>query len=324
MTRNDAIVENQNHSRDPYAIGVVFAALGTFLFALKSVWIKLAFAAGADVLNLLTLRLLFSAPFYVAVLVWSYRQRQAAFFERNDWLAIGIGVLGYYLASYLDMEGLDRISAQLERLTLFTYPTLVALLAWILFKERPSKFVWAAIAICYFGIGLMFFGELRTAPTTRALAGVLFVLGAAMSYSVYLVLSMPLIRKLGSMRFTSWAMLGACGVMLVHFRLERDWAELIVSPALNGYAMVLAFVCTVLPSFMVSAAIQRLGATRTATIGSAGPVVTVALAWLVLGESLTPLRILGMGAVLFGVALVRRDKQSHSDEPSQSSAATEK
>lgn len=294
-----------------FASGVLLAIVGTFLFAMKSVFIKLAFASGTNATLLLTLRLTFSAPFYCAMLLYLRRGEHGC---RQPWrqvmIAVVLGFLGYYLASFLDMAGLERVSAQLERLTLFTYPAIVSFLAWMFLGEPLNRRIVGSIALCYIGIGVTYSQERLMPHSQELVLGILLVMGAAVSYSIYVLLAKPLMQKMGSLAFTSYAMIGSTVFMAAHFFATHNINELISAPrAVYGYGIALAFVCTVLPSFLVNEAILRLGATRTSVIGSVGPVITMGLAISLLGEPSSTYHFAGMVIVIIGVSLIVKDSK---------------
>lgn len=293
-----------------YASGVVLAIGGTFLFALKSIFIKLAFATGAEPTVLLSLRMGIALPLYVVVLCYSWRsvQTNSATWRRDVPLALVLGFLGYYLASYLDLCGLTHISAQLERLTLFTYPTMIAVLAAMFLGERLTPRIVAALAFSYAGVWLMYGQEKLIASTQsrdEVTIGVLLVLGSALSYSLYILFAKPIMQRIGSRQFTSLAMIGSTGFVAAHFLATRSPAVLAeLHPIVYLYGVVLAFVCTVLPSFMINESIVRIGATRTTVIGTAGPVLTVLLAVAVLHEPTSVYHAVGLLLAIVGVSLV--------------------
>lgn len=291
--------------------GIALAIGGTFLFALKSILIKLAFANGVGPSELLMLRMLLAAPFYVAMLVW-LRTRPAREHTPSDsrgWIAraMALGFLGYYLASYLDLCGLEYISAQLERLTLFTYPTMVAVLAWTFLGESLGPRVILALTMSYGGIALMYGQESLQSEQGKTAMGVWLVLGSALSYSLYVLFAKPTILKLGSRRFTSWAMIGSTIFVSIHFSTYYVFSSLLQFPTqIYLYASLLAFGCTVIPSFMINEAIARIGATRTTVIGTVGPVVTMLLAIAVLSEPTSWQHFAGMAVAVGGVSLVAK------------------
>ncbi|TWU48886.1 EamA-like transporter family protein [Rubripirellula tenax] len=304
----DGETNNHGESAIRFRSGVVLAIVGTFLFALKSIFIKLAFAEGVGATLLLTLRMFLALPFYVFVF-WSLRSRaDRKPIATSDLVrSLGLGFLGYYLASYLDLSGLEYISAQLERLTLFTYPAMVALLAWLFLGEKIDRRIIAAIALCYFGVVMMYGQEQALTSSSDVRFGVALVVGAALSYSFYILFAKPTMQRIGSREFTSLAMIGSTFFVGVHFAITDPIASVLnVNPIVYVYGFVLAFVCTVLPSFMINEAIVRIGATRTTVIGSVGPVLTMGLAIGILGEPTSIQHIGGMVIAILGVSFVAK------------------
>ena len=217
---------------------------------------------------------------------------------------LAVGFLGYYLASYLDLLGLEYISAQLERLTLFTYPTMVAILAALFLKEKLTRWILFSLALSYAGLWVMYGQELAIASGDNVIKGVLLVLGSALSYSIYVILAKPMIQRVGSQLFTSIAMLGSTLFVAIHV-LGMEAIDFSAIPSkVYVYSFLLAFLCTVLPSYMITAAIAQIGATRTTVLGSVGPVFTIILAVFSLGEPFGLMYLLGVCLVLGGVTLV--------------------
>ena len=293
-----------------FSSGVALAICGTFLFALKSIFIKLAFAAGADPTEVLAVRMFLAFPFYVAVLAILWRQATAQpgpnkFQPVLVARAMVLGLLGYYLASYLDLCGLSYISAQLERLTLFTYPTMVAVLAWMFLGEKFTPRILLALVLSYAGVWLMYGQEQLLTSNGNVGWGVTLVLGSALSYSLYLLFAKPIMQKMGSREFTSLAMIGSTAFVAVHYASTRSVTDLLhLPPLVYMYGLVLAFVCTVIPSFMINEAIVRIGATRTTVIGTVGPVLTMLLAIGILHEPSSWYHAAGMATAVLGVSLV--------------------
>lgn len=317
------VASNSEDASPQISSGVLFAVIGTFLFALKSIFIKLAFSSGANAEQLLFVRLILSAPFYLAVLIWLRHRNKHA--ERSDdhrttfAAAAGLGFFGYYLASLLDMKGLEHISAQLERLTLFTYPTMIAILAAIFLGERITKRIVTAIVLCYIGIGLMYFEESKLSLEGSTALGVWLVLGSALSYSIYVTVSKRMIQKVGSLAFTCWAMLGSSLFIFVHFLLRGELNGLFQSSTLWLYGTALAFISTVIPSFLISESIARIGTTRTSIIGTIGPVLTMLLAIWLLAEPTSLQHFAGMIVVIAGVSLVSKSKSKSTPVSPESS-----
>ena len=292
----------QQHFRTGFWLAIV----GTALFALKSIFIKLAYAHGVDTTTLLTLRMLLALPFYAGILVWLLRQPACIRPLPLEFVQVlGLGFMGYYLASWLDMEGLQSISAQLERLTLYTYPIMTTLLGWALLRERITWRIVLALVFTYGGVVLLYAHEAATGSANAAL-GVSLVAAAALTFAFYVVFSKGLIGKFGSLLFTSLAMLSSTVFIFVHFVWSHPLTDLAVAPMVWFYAVLLSIFSTLLPSFMVSEAIARIGAARTSIVGTAGPIVTIGLAVLVLDEAFGWVHLMGMALVLVGVGLLGR------------------
>jgi len=296
-----------NSEQNNYRSGIFFAIAGTALFSLKSIFIKLAFQDGIDATTLLTLRMLIAFPFYLIILGYAIKTRpqKATLLNKKDsFTIVGLGFLGYYLASYLDFEGLAFISAQLERLTLFTYPIMVALLSWVFFRERITARILTALVISYIGVSFLYFNESADTSTNVALGTTLVAL-AALSFALYVIFSKALIGRLGSLIFTSIAMLSSTLFVLIQFFATHEISDMNVSGRLWFLAALLAIFSTLIPSFFTSEAINRIGATRTSIMGSVGPVVTIVLAVNLLGEEFGLPQIVGLLLVLVGVSFLR-------------------
>ncbi|MEH6457101.1 MAG: DMT family transporter, partial [Cocleimonas sp.] len=222
----------------------------------------------------------------------------------NIAITISLGFFGYYLASYLDFESLQHISAQLERLVLFTYPIIVAILSWIFFREKITVKVFISMVLSYAGVGFLFFNE-AGAGNENLIKGTVLVGFAAFFFSLYVVFSKALISKLGSLIFTSIAMSSALVFIVVQFTATRELSDLDVSPRIWLLSFLLAIFCTLIPSFLTAEAINRIGATRMSITGSVGPVFTIFIAVVFLGEDFGWEHIVGLFLVLIGVGLLR-------------------
>jgi drug/metabolite transporter (DMT)-like permease len=287
--------------------GPLYAVLGVFGFSVKAILIKLAYALHPiDAVTLLTLRMLFSAPLFVAMAWWSSRPPHARRLSRADWKRLlALGFTGYYLASLLDFLGLVYITAALERLVLFLYPTLVVLLSAVLLRKPITRRAVLALLLSYAGIALVFVRDLEASGDAAALwQGGALVFASAILYAIYLVGAGGMIARLGSMRFTSCAMLASTVFIVLQFALTRDPGLLRVPPSIYALALAMAVFSTVLPTWLIAEAIHRLGANATSLIGSLGPVFTIALGVVVLGEPAHWIQLAGAALVLVGVMLV--------------------
>lgn len=292
-------------------LGSALIVLGAIGFSAKSILIKLAYADSpqVDAITLMTLRMLFALPFFLAVALWRGKVADSTR-RREDWVALlFLGVIGYYLASLLDFKGLEHISAGLERLILFLYPTFVVLLTALFYRRRINGAQSLSLLLSYAGIGLVY-GTQPMAASPNITLGALLVFGSAVAFAVYMTASGHYIPRFGSRRFTAYSMSVACGVTIAHFVLTKPVAQLAVSSDVLLLAVGLALISTVLPAFLMNAGIRRIGADRAAIVGTVGPVSTLVLAYFVLDEFMGLPQVLGAALVLCGVLLISLTKRS--------------
>ena len=286
------------------ASGLLLAALGSVAFSGKAIIVKLAYRYGVDAVTLIMYRMLFALPLFLALAWWASRGK--APLTRRDWLGvIGLGFSGYYLASFLDFWGLEYITASLERLILYLNPTLVLILGWVLYKRRITRLQAIAMAVSYAGVLLVFGHEVGLQGPDAAL-GALLVFGSAISYAVYLVYSGEMVKRLGSLRLVGLATSVACVFVLLQFVLLRPMSAALVAPEVIWLSMLNATLCTFAPVLMVMMAIERIGAGLAAQTGMIGPMSTIVMGVVILGEPFNGWIVVGTVLVVAGVFLVTR------------------
>ncbi|MCL7762126.1 DMT family transporter [Polaribacter sp. Z014] len=284
-------------------LGVFLGVLGIVLFSSKAVMVKLAYNYNVDAITMLLLRMLFSFPFYV-VIAYLYRNKnnEIKTTKSDYYWVVFFGVVGYYLASYFDFEGLSYIKASLERIILFVYPTIVILLNRLLFKQPITKFQALAIFLSYLGIVIAFSDEVDISGNNVYLGG-FFVLLSAITYASYLVGSGWLIPKFGVVKFTAYAMLVSCLCVFVHFSFMGETDLFNLPWQVYGYGFVIAIFATVIPSFLVSTSIKMISSSNFAIVAGVGPISTIVLASFFLGERLTLLQFFGTFLVIIGIVI---------------------
>jgi drug/metabolite transporter (DMT)-like permease len=281
--------------------GLLLALLASFMFSLKPIIIKEAYSLGASSESLMVLRMWFALPFYLVML---FIQRHQLIENRRYIPAVvAVGFIGYFLSSYLDLLALESISAQAERIILYAYPSLVILIKSIYDKKIPSKRMIFALSIVYAGIILLLPGELNL---TGSPIGIFLMLTCALTFAMYVLLSKPMIARMGVGVFTSTAMVASCLFTQIHF-VSIELNEISSLPqSVFILALALAFFSTVIPSYAMSAAISMIGSERAAITGTTGPVFTVILAAVILGESISVYHIAGLSLVVIGVLLLSK------------------
>jgi drug/metabolite transporter (DMT)-like permease len=296
-------VDHAHHARR-FTTGLLLAAVGSVLFSGKAIVVKLAYRHGVDAETLIALRMLFALPFFAAALWWT--SRGAALLAARDHLRIiVIGLLGYYAASYLDFLGLQYITAALERLILYLNPTIVLLMSALFVGRRMLRLDWIALVLSYSGILLVFWHDVRLEGEGVAL-GSLLVFCSAVCYAAYLVLSGELVARVGAIRLTAYAMCAATAGVLLQFALVRPIGNLAASSPVLWLSAFNGFFCTVLPVFATMLAVARIGAGNAALTAMIGPVSTIALGYLFLGEAITGWQLAGTVLVLAGVFVLSK------------------
>ena len=299
-------MEKSNAWHDSPAWGAGLALLAALGFSLKAIFVKLASPYGVDAITLLTLRMGFALPVFLWVGLAEHR-RAANKLTGGDWGRLFVlGFLGYYGASILDFRGLEYISAGLERLILFTYPTLTILIG-VLFQGKPfSKREAVAVVLCYIGIGFAFMHDLGLGEAKDVWTGGALVFASSVSYALYLSGSAPMIARLGAMRFSALAMLMSSAVTLLHFSSSHPLTAFIQPLPVYGWGLAMALFATVVPVFAQSAAIRRIGAGRASLFAMVGPLLTIGFGWWLLNESISVAQMAGAALVVAGILIVSR------------------
>jgi drug/metabolite transporter (DMT)-like permease len=286
-------------------LGVALVVFSAVAFSAKAIIIKLAYRHGTDAVTLLALRMAMAAPFYVAIAWWSSRGGRALGLTGSDWRAIAfLGLLGYYLASLFDFLGLQYITAALERLVLFLYPTFVVLISAAVYGRAITGRDLAALALSYTGIALVFANDLATRQE-NVLLGAFWVALSALCYAVYLIGNGRMVRKMGSVLFASLASVVSCAGVIAHFLVVRDLPLLWTQPApVYGLSLLMAIVSTVLPVIFMSIGIRLIGSSHASMLGTVGPVATIFLGFVFLEEPITAIQLAGAALVMAGVLAI--------------------
>lgn len=288
------------------ATGLAFAFIGAIAFSGKAIIIKLAYRYEVDAVTLIMLRMLFALPLFLVMAWWSGRGKPAL--TRKDWLGVlGLGFTGYYLASFLDFAGLAYITASLERLILYLNPTLVMLFGWLAWRQRITLRQAAGMAISYAGVLLVFGHEVQLGTAGTTAWGALLVFLSAVSYAIYLVWSGEFVRRLGSLRLVGLATSVACVLCIAQFLLLKPLdAALALAPEVIWLSVLNATLCTAVPVLLVMMAVERIGAATTAQTGMVGPLSTILMGVVLLGEPFTLWTAAGTALVLTGIYVFTR------------------
>ncbi|QKZ11551.1 DMT family transporter [Spirosoma sp. KUDC1026] len=299
----------QQPTRAQYWLGAFLVFLAAFCFATKGILIKLAYRYPIDSISLLTLRMLFALPFYVAIALNLSRKLPPAKLTANEWLVLALlGITGYYFASFFNFLGLVYITASLERILLFVYPTFVLLLNALggfgRQTVRPTKLQLVSLGLTYAGIMLAFVGNIETSAQKNVALGAFWVILSGLVYAAYLVGSDRMIDRVGAQRFTCYAMIAATIPTVLHYLVQHGFSLGSYPEPVYWLGISMGIFVTVLPTFMIAEGIKRIGSGNASIVASVGPIFTIFLSTFVLHETISPEQIIGTLLVLVGVFLI--------------------
>lgn len=296
-------------------IGALLVFFGAITHSSKAIFIKLAYQYPIDPVSLVALRMLFALPFFLVIGYLSGRSKTANKLTPRDWVAVAfLGFVSYYFAALLDFMGLQYITASLERLILFVYPTIVVIISATIYRKKVTRPQLIALGFTYLGVAVVFAGSLDMAQQKNFILGVLLVFGCAVFYAIYMIGSEKLIPKVGATRFTAYAMTFAAMGVISHYFINNSGSLLQFPRQVYELSIGMAIISTVVPAFLVSAGIKRIGASDASIVASVGPIATIVMAYIFLNESLSGTQLLGTALVLGGVLLISLRKKKKSDK----------
>jgi drug/metabolite transporter (DMT)-like permease len=301
-----------NSKRSYFIAGVAFCVLGAICFSTKAIFVKLAYRdTTVEAVTLLALRMVFSLPFFLISAAVASSKSDNVKFTVKQWIYIAlIGSLGYYASSLLDFLGLQYVSAGIERLILFIYPTLVLLFSSLIFGDKIKRIQWIAVGVTYAGLVLAFVGEANIAGGQKDFyLGSALIFACAITFALYIVGSGKLIPLVGAAKYNSYAMTFACLSVLAHYFITSDESLFNLNPQVYIYSIAMALIGTVVPSYLVTEGIKRVGSENAAIISSIGPVSTIVQANIFLNEPVVAVQIAGTAFILVGVFIISKGKK---------------
>lgn len=280
-------------------IGAGLCTLSAAGFATLSILGKFAFAGGMSMTGFLSLRFGGAAVLLAGYLLATRRGRILPG-VRVGAILFALGALGYFTQSSLYFLGLQRVSASLSSVLLYVYPIFVALLAWAVKHQAPARVEWAAMALALAGV------VLTVGPSGGGAidpVGILFVIGAAAGYSIYILACDRFAPRAGPLVSTAYITAGAAFSFAATGALTRTW---VVPPSARSAEILLGMILfsTLIPLITFLAGMARVGPTAASLLSTLEPVFTVTLAGIFLRESLTPIQLLGACVVLAAVVLL--------------------
>ncbi|MGE8722994.1 DMT family transporter [Leptospira terpstrae] len=291
--------------------GVVLVLVGALLFSAKAVVVKLTYRYEISAIGSLFFRMLFAFPFLAWIAWKAEREEGKTILTKKDIIHVLLmGVVGYYLASLFDFLGLKYISAGLERIILFIYPTLVVILSFLFLKKKIHIREVFSLLLTYTGVFLAYGQDVQLGSAKDVSLGAFFILLSALTYAIYLMGSGSIIPKLGARKYTAWALIVSSVAVFIHYAIFGTFQELKQPFSFYALAFVMGTVNTVVPAIFVSEGIKRVGSKTAAIVGSVGPMSTLFLAYWLLDEPITILHSIGTLFVLTGVFWISTAKKA--------------
>lgn len=276
-------------------IGILQVLLSGVCFGFLGVFGKWAYAAGLEPGEFLALRFLTAAGLLALWLL--ARERRAFRLERKYLMrCAALGVLGYALFSSFFFHALRGLTASLTVLLLYTYPVMVSLGAWALFREKLRPVHAIALPLVMLGLFLLVYGDFGISSELSLLFGVL----AAVFYSVYILASSRWLRGVPPLHSVFYIMLSA-GIALgfLHLRPSTLVALPSAAPAILGTALI----GTLAAMSLFLAGLQKLSNAEVSVLSTAEPITGVLLATLLLGERMLAVQVAGGALILLGMVL---------------------
>jgi drug/metabolite transporter (DMT)-like permease len=268
-------------------------------FGAMAIFGKLAYGEGATVGTLLSIRFLLAAAVFWALLLAGGGARQLRALPRRDIAAgLALGACGYSLQAGCYFSALQRIHASLLSLLLYTFPAIVAAAAVALGRERMNGRRLTALALAFGGLALVVAGAGAGALDPL---GVGLGLGAAFVYSTYILVSDGIVGRIEPRVLAALVCTGAAASLTVGSALLGDLRPGELALGGWGWLACLAVVSTVTPIVLFFAGLKRVGPTTASILATVEPLVTVLLAFLVFGETLGPVQLVGGALVLAAV-----------------------
>ncbi|TYL36302.1 EamA family transporter [Natronococcus pandeyae] len=285
---------------DDETVGIALVLLSAIGFGTLGIFGVLAAEEGLSIPTVLALRFGLAT-----VVVWAVLWLQGRFRVLTGRLlaiAFALGGIGYATQSGLYFLGLEFMTAGMVAIVLYTYPAFVVCLVAITNPDRVTKIVLLALALSIGGVALITGAD----PAGVDPRGVAIVLGAALAYSFYILVSQRALTTVDPEVLTAFV-LPAAAVTFVGFGAGTNTLAMPGNASAWGVALAIAIFATVVPVLTFFAGIEKIGASRASIISTAEPGVTVALGALVLGEPVTIVTIVGGTLVVLGVILIQRE-----------------
>ena len=275
--------------------GILLIVISAASFGTLAILVRYAYAEGMDAFSIMFLRFSLAGVLMAALLA---ARREPL--PRGAALAqlVGMGAIGYVGQAFSYMTALKYASPGLVALLLYLYPAFVTALSALTLHEPITGARLLALGLALAGTAL------TVGPGGGQLPGILLAISAAAIYSVYILVGTRVMRQVSAVQ-SSAVIFGAAGGVSGLLMAARG-AHLPATGA--GWVTIglMVLVATVIPVATFLAGLERIGPSNASVLSTLEPVVTVALAALLLGETLQPMALLGGGLILAAALALAR------------------
>ncbi len=288
---------------DPW--GAIACAAAAMLFAAKGIFAKQLYALGMGSEGVVTIRAIIALPLFLWFALRRESWQEITQTPRSAvFMAAMAGALCYYVGAQLDFLALTMIDASVERVLIFSYPAMVVIFTSVRDRRWPPISIRVATVLAYLGI-FFTMGGFDLVELRANVFGALLVIGSALSYAIYFLVSEKYTRSIGSARFTLIAMTTATVCLAPHYFLRHGTTEIVAIEPVGWLLLVgIAVFCMFLPASLQAEGVRRIGAQRGSVVSTVGPPTTVLLAFFLLGEQLSAWQWLGMVLIVLGILVL--------------------
>lgn len=283
--------------------GALLCLASAAAFGAMGIFGKLAYEEGVTVGTLLATRFVLAAALLWLLVPCTGGARRLQRLSRRDLgIALALGAIGYGAQAGAYFAALERLDASLLAMLVYTFPAIVTVAAIVLGREAASRRTAFALALASAGLVLVLAGT-----TSGALDGLgtALGLGAAVVYSAYILSSEGVATRVEPLILAALVCTGAATTLTLAGLAGGDLNLGVVSAAGFGWLGGIALVSTVGAVLLFFAGLRRVGPTAASILSTIEPVVTVALAFVIFGESLGPAQLAGGALVLMAALAVR-------------------
>jgi len=292
----------------PAWLGILWCVVGATGFAVKGVFAKLLYAQGWNFESVLCIRAFCALPIMA---LWARHWIDPGALTRltrKD--VVGFMFAGwfcYYVGAFTDFKALESITASIERVLLFTYPSIIVIMHALQWKTLPQRRTLGALTLTYCGIFLVVTG-LDLSILKANLVGSTLVLICAFTSATYYVIGEQVALRIGSTLFTLGALTTATAALGVHYGVSESahihpWTQ----PALVWLVCIVLF-STVIPMLAMAEGVKLLGAPRASIVSTVGPPFTILVGSITLHEMLSLAQWLGVLLIVAGIVILELKK----------------